>query len=760
METRIKRILSEDFQRVTVALIFSLLLLLSSLYNPVYAAPPPISRPYQFTSLTDLGAAPETVDPAWCYDSPSCELIFNVYETLVFFNGEHMDTYLPQLATEWTIVNTTGVISPEGLQWNWTYYFKLRNGVQFQNPAYTLTTSDVEYSLERVLVMDRFAGPAWTLYEPLLGVKSAYDLGDLNNPVDIQLVGKMIDHAVESNSTHVWLNLAFPSAYAPLMQILCQPWCSILSKQWVNDYVIGMLGRPDWNGDWNAVASLGTGVFADHSAWINYHDPAVSPLDTPTPIMMGTGPFRYDNLDPVDKQWSISRFLNYWRGWPAPWPVTGASKPAGYVDQVVVSWAYTWMTQSAMFRAGQADFLAVPKVVQNQIMGSDGIRTYYPLPELALDAYFFTFDISPSSPYENIFDYNVLGETGIPRNLFSDIHVRKAFAHLFNFTQYLAFHYQNEGMIPATAIIPGLPYYDSSVQGYDCNLEKAADEFKLAFDGRLWNTGFTLALVDNTNWGREHINDFIIDGLSQIVATVLDNPKFHVYRVDLDWPTFLRAMRQRQLPEFPAGWTADYPDAHNFAFPFYHSEGTFAQIQGYSNPVMDALIDLGIRTPNGPARQAIYTQIQKLAIQDCPSVAVIVPIGRHWERDWVVGWYWNPLYGGSLAEGLDSTEPASQALYFYNMWKWYYIPHAQYDTTPPQPVCNYLPYDINYDGKINMIDIGSCAASFGTLYGPPMSSKWNFRCDVSNDRKIDMKDIGMIAKNFGKTSTIWVPPLP
>jgi hypothetical protein len=70
---------------------------------------------------------------------------------------------------------------------------------------------------------------------------------------------------------------------------------------------------------------------------------------------------------------------------------------------------------------------------------------------------------------------------------------------------------------------------------------------------------------------------------------------------------------------------------------------------------------------------------------------------------------------------------------------------------------NLLPYDVNYDGRTNMIDIGTTAASFGAVYGPPMSAKWNFRCDFNNDRRIDMKDIGRVAKNFGKESSVWNP---
>jgi len=116
---------------------------------------------------------------------------------------------------------------------------------------------------------------------------------------------------------------------------------------------------------------------------------------------------------------------------------------------------------------------------------------------------------------------------------------------------------------------------------------------------------------------------------------------------------------------------------------------------------------------------------------------------RHFEQTWVCGWYYNPAYPG---------------VYAANLWKWYYTPHAQQAWIGANITGNLLPYDVNYDGKTNMVDIGTTAASFGAIYGPPMSAKWVYRADFNNDRKIDMKDIGGVAKNFGKTSAVWNPP--
>ncbi len=149
----------------------------------------------------------------------------------------------------------------------------------------------------------------------------------------------------------------------------------------------------------------------------------------------------------------------------------------------------------------------------------------------------------------------------------------------------------------------------------------------------------------------------------------------------------------------------------------------------------------GIQTPDGSARAAIYHEIQQLAIDDCPSFTTYQPFSRHFERDWVVGWYYNVAYTG---------------LYPGNNWKWYYIEEAL-QSTATQPYSNRLSADVNYDGAIDMKDIGLVARSFGSRYGPQIDPRWIFRADVSNDRKIDMRDIGFVAKVFGGSSPIWTP---
>jgi hypothetical protein len=211
------------------------------------------------------------------------------------------------------------------------------------------------------------------------------------------------------------------------------------------------------------------------------------------------------------------------------------------------------------------------------------------------------------------------------------------------------------------------------------------------------------------------------------------NPRYTCNIWPIEWKPYLTQAIYNQLPCFINGWLADFPDPHDFALPFYHTGGAFAAWQAYSNSTMDALIDQAINTPDGSARAALYKQIQQGAVDDCPSFIIDQPVGRHFERDWVVDWYYNVVYPG---------------IYFYNLWKSYYIPHSLLDTST-QPTSSMLPVDVNYDGVINFLDGDAVTRAFTSSYGPPIDSRWNFRCDINNDRYIGIGDVSRVWKNLG-----------
>ena len=75
-----------------------------------------------------------------------------------------------------------------------------------------------------------------------------------------------------------------------------------------------------------------------------------------------------------------------------------------------------------------------------------------------------------------------------------------------------------------------------------------------------------------------------------------------------------------------------------------HTGTNYAPQYGYSNPALDRLIEQA-RTETSEAKRAdLYRQIQKIAYDDVPVVYLgygTVPVVY---RDWVHGWYTNPMF--------------------------------------------------------------------------------------------------------------------
>ena len=109
-------------------------------------------------------------------------------------------------------------------------------------------------------------------------------------------------------------------------------------------------------------------------------------------------------------------------------------------------------------------------------------------------------------------------------------------------------------------------------------------------------------------------------------------------------------------------------------------------------------------------------------------------VGPYWTQG-----YTRPMVGQWQAGRMEVISPADQI--YSKKWA---IPPWMYS----------LITDLNYDGKVDMKDIGTAAKAFGSI---PGHERWEKEADTNFDDKIDMKDIGTIAKDFGKTIAI---PLP
>jgi len=762
-----------------------------------------------------VGSGPVTLDPAAAFDTDSAELLSSVYDTLIQLDGERYDVFIPGLAEQVWI----GPRDPDAPEYVlFTIYFKIRDGVNFHTwsrsdlgtltwEEYTLTPEDVEHTFERMMVYDYPSGQQWMLYEHLLGVHHADPTwpSDPSNPINLAVRSNLSttwfeiweDTLPGENISFAWFVKLFDEAGRQIknawdhvenaitgvsgavkdlivdfikrfLKAISSPFCSILSKRWLLEVVDPMAeaaGHPvgEWPGTWEN--------------WTLYHYPT-SPLvdaETPPPIDIipdvadpgltcGTGPYILDWLQ-WSYGWSLVKYDDYWRGWPADWPsppypseVSSGIRPAGWVERLTVRQRST-STGIAELLSGDADFAYVPRAragdlhVDGDRNGptKEGIRLDFPIPSLSVNSFHMTFDVEPTldNRYGEIYDTNVLNPNGIPRNFFSNINVRKAFAHLINFTMIIQDLLLGEAYQPNTFAPSGLPYVNLTIPKYNYDPDKAAYYFDQAYFGgrKLTDVGFTVYIAyESGNEECKRIAEHIVNSL--IIMAAGKGWPFHAQIVGKPRRELLKDIFAHKVGIYVYKWKPDPVNIHDYAFTYAHSSGPLASAQRYWNPLMDELIEIGLRKTSNEEKMAIYTEIENIFYEEVPTVPLYVAIERVYMRDWVQGYYYNPTYPG---------------IYAYNLWKW--------PMTTTAGAEGYFVGDVNFDGKVSMDDIIAIVDSFGSYSGKQgtlvFHPKWNFYCDVDDspmyrwrDRKIDMGDIVNAIANFGKTSIPWQQPPP
>jgi len=563
--------------------------------------------------IADIGDA-DTFDPVHAYDNASGEIIFNVYENLIAYDGGHIDRFVPVLATQVPSVEN-GLIKTES---DGTTYitFPIRQGVKFHNGD-ELTADDVAYSFRRIMIHSHPDSPAWIILEDLLGV---HDLNDLAQKVGDEQACQMVKQAVTVDGNNVVFKLPRPSATFLARISQSASWGAITNKEWVIE-----------QGGWNE----------DCATWRQFYsvEKAKLPLHTKA---NGTGPFKLERWDP-GSEIVLVRNENYWRGAPdcaqkhEAALCTGLAKLARVSIKIIEEFG----TRKSMLEQGDADLIVVPRDKSTQVEGLKGVRLVKNLPTISNEAIFFNYDI-PVEGNPNIGSGKLDGE-GIPPDFFTDLDIRKAFNYSFDWNAYIQQVYLGEATQARSPIPTSLPYFNPESPVYSLDRQKAEEHFKKAWGGQVWEKGFKFTIIYNSGSDTRQVASEIIKNNVEKI-----NPKFKIEVRAEAWPTFLDNFRARRIPLFVIGWLADFPDAHNFVLPYMHSQGSFAIRQSLNKVAnYDELIEQAARELDPQKRQELYYELQRRAYEDAIDIFLIDAKGRHWERTWLDGWMYNPMWPGT-----------------------------------------------------------------------------------------------------------------
>jgi peptide/nickel transport system substrate-binding protein len=605
---------------------------------------PEVKNPDTYVVVA-IGDFIDTLDPAAAYDTGSGSIIFNIYETLIFFDGPHPDKFVPWLATAVPSLEN-GLIRDGGR----TYVFPIRQGVKFHyGPVKDangneipgsgiLTPEDVEYSFERGMLQDRAGGPQWLLLEPLLGVSSILDLArqvehelhgtdpstirsiDDVSPEGLEEVCRRVKATVEVEDGTVVFHLKEP--FAPFLQILVGTWGSILDKEWVMTEIKDINKKAGWDGSCDT--------------WRKFYDPPTEESELFN-ITNGTGPYILERWR-REEEISLKIYKDYWRERPA------------YLN-VNIKFNREWATRLLMLQNGDADAVSILPRNRDQVypLVDQGLVTMYKdLPDQCMSFWVPNQKVNPdNNPY---IGSGKLDGDGIPPDFFSDEDVRKGFAYAFDWDTYIIEALEGDSVQAKTIMIKEVFGYNPDVPYYSLDLEKATEHFKRAWGGKVWEKGFKL-FMPHVPGGSRVALDILKANLEKI------NPKFKLEALEFQGTQITQDFNNDKIPFDSSGWCQDYHDPHNWAYPLLGSTGYFGRfldIEPNLQKQLDDLILQARRELNPEKRKALYYQIEQLNYDHALIIPIEQGVFKRFTRSWVKGFFWNMAYVGT---------------YYWYLWK-------------------------------------------------------------------------------------------
>jgi peptide/nickel transport system substrate-binding protein len=194
---------------------------------------------------------------------------------------------------------------------------------------------------------------------------------------------------------------------------------------------------------------------------------------------------------------------------------------------------------------------------------------------------------------------------------FNDVRLRRAVAQAINVPRMAVFLGRGAAVAAKGPLPPAVLGYDPSISQIEHD-PRAAREL-LAQSGH--PSGLTASLV--------------YPGAVTLQAEIAGAIQHDLRRVSINvelqgkpnYPELTRAMRAGEGNMFLYSWHVRGAYPERILIPLFQSRSVGAtNFTRYSNPVLDELLEQGLRLPAGPVQQQLYSKIQKLIVADAPMV--------------------------------------------------------------------------------------------------------------------------------------------
>lgn len=353
------------------------------------------------------------LDGAVYADSVSEEVMMNVYQHLVVYNGSQVQ-FDPQLATAVPTIANGGINSnyanytlktPSGtpykayIQPYENYTFNIRSDQTFVNGD-SVTAWDVMYSLVRDMLFA--ADPPDTP-----GYIFAQNFLPGNFFTSNTFYNITTNMTVNNQSQSITMHFGNPISPNLVMEILAAGGTYVMDAKWLQANGAGITWTPAGFQKYQA-----EGAPAGYISYVEQH-------------AMANGPYQISYTEP-GQEVVLTKNPNYKS--PGPWA------PAATISTIRILYVGDGSSRYLMMKSGQAQSAGIPSANYNEVqqLVSDGIAKTYFFPTISM--FWYSFNANVNMSLTSSIDKTI----NMPSDFFASSNVRKAFAYAFNYPLYYA----------------------------------------------------------------------------------------------------------------------------------------------------------------------------------------------------------------------------------------------------------------------------------------------------------------------------------
>lgn len=593
-----------------------------------------VIKPGIITNMEAVTGGYTTLDPALDYESTGFEVISNIYETLIAYNGTSTENFVPVVADQIPTV-ANGRVSSDFMN----YTFHIRPGLKFSNGD-AVTAWDVKYSVSRTMLFNSGSPfpPGWIISQ--FFVPGTFIAGlttppgcDLSSPgcsLDAAQTFSVVDGAISVNNVTQTLTFHLISPAPPLLfyQVVADPLgAAIMDHLWLESTGPKLVWNPAGFVDYEKYSALQNYV----PAWRNG--------------AVGSGPFMIDYVANPD---SVVLKPN-----PTFQPLPGV--PAATVSKVVLQYVADASTRELSLESGQADIAGIPSAhfdVAKRLQGL-GLAKIQFNPTLNMFWWNFNLEIYQSTIGPNPNPYG----NEVPPNFFVDLNMRKAFAYAYNYGQYIDQILGNKKFnatfgTPFNGIIPQgmIGYQDlSSLNVFDMTLARQYYS-QTAWVAAHGSAGFTISINVET---ADIVNRAAAAAWAQNIEQLGPGITVLIKPISFEEMIVNSVPHQNPMGIYFLGWLADYPFPTDYTLPMLlpadspvtsstPDGGTYPNANGYNIQYLAA-------DPTGVNQVAASTNIRNwildsISAPNATNVNQVVIDSQQAQQAFANLWYYVPAF--------------------------------------------------------------------------------------------------------------------